>query len=84
MKKVTIYCWTYCPYCVKAKALLDHKGVVYEEKIIDNDTAALKALESKTGSGTVPQIFVEGSFVGGCDDLFQLDHEGKFDQIFKS
>lgn len=83
MKKVTIYCWTYCPYCVKAKALLDEKGIIYEEKVIDNDPAALKSLKSKTGSGTVPQIFVEGSFLGGCDDLFQLDHEGKFDQVFK-
>ena len=82
MKKVTIYCWTYCPYCIKAKAMLDKKGVMYEEKIIDNDTAALKTLKSETGSGTVPQIFVEGSFIGGCDDLFQLDHEGKFDEVF--
>jgi len=83
MKEVTIFCWTYCPYCIKAKVLLDEKGIIYEEKVIDNDPAALKSLKSETGSGTVPQIFVEGSFVGGCDDLFLLDDEGKFDQVFK-
>lgn len=83
MKKVTIYCWTYCPYCVKAKALLDEKGITYEEKIIDNDAAALKSLQSKTGSGTVPQIFVEDVFIGGCDDLFQLESRGKIDEVFR-
>ncbi len=83
MKKVTIYCWTYCPYCVKAKALLDEKGIAYEEIIIDNDPAALKSLQSKTGSGTVPQIFVEDVFIGGCDDLFQLESRGKIDEVFR-
>lgn len=83
MKNVIIYCWTYCPYCVKAKALLDEKGIIYEEKIIDNDNDALKSLQLKTGSGTVPQIFVDGSFIGGCDEIYQLDNEGTFDKVFK-
>lgn len=82
MKKVTIYCWTYCPYCIKAKKLLNKKGIAYEEIVIDNDAAALKALQLKTGSGTVPQIFVDDVFVGGCDDLYRLHNSGKFDEVF--
>ncbi len=84
MKKVIIYCWTYCPYCNKAKALLEDKGIAYEEIIIDNDAAALKSLQLKTGSGTVPQIFVDDVFIGGCDELYQLDNRGKFDEVFSS
>ncbi len=72
MKKVEIYTWHFCPYCVRAKALLDKEGIAYTEHEISGDSSALEALKKKTGSGTVPQIFVEGEFIGGCDDLHAL------------
>lgn len=83
MKNVKIYCWTYCPYCIRAKALLDAKRIPYEEIVIDGDQKALNNLKSQTGSGTVPQIFLEDTFIGGCDELHQLDAEGKFDALFR-
>lgn len=81
MKSVKIYTWTYCPYCIKAKALLDRKKVPYEEVVIESDRPALEALKAKTGSGTVPQIFVDDQFIGGCDDLHALDAKGKLDEM---
>ena len=84
MKPVTIYTWTMCPFCVKAKRLLDQKGVTYEEIIIDGDSEALAQLKQKTGSGTVPQIFIEGEFIGGCDNLHALEASGKLNQLLKA
>ena len=83
MKDVKMYCWTWCPYCIRAKQLLDAKGVKYQEGLIDGDREALQNLKKQTGSGTVPQIFVDGQFVGGCDDIYQMDAEGRFEEVFK-
>lgn len=83
MKTVKIYTWTMCPFCVRAKQLLNRKGIVFQEIVIDGDSAALQVLKQKTGSGSVPQIFVDDVFVGGCDDIHALEAKGKFDQIFK-
>ncbi len=82
MKKVKIYCWTHCPYCIKAKQLLKQKGVPYDEIVIDGDEEALRKLKAQTGSGSVPQIFVDDIFIGGCDDMHQLDEIGKFEEVF--
>jgi glutaredoxin 3 len=81
-KKVEIYTWTFCPYCIRAKQLLDQKGVVYTEFKIDNDRAKLNELKAQTGSGSVPQIFVDEKFIGGCDDIIALDKKGDFESIF--
>ncbi len=83
MKAVKIYTWTMCPFCVRAKQLLNRKGIVYQEFVIDGDSEALRLLKQKTGSGSVPQIFVDDVFVGGCDDIHALESKGKFDHIFK-
>lgn len=80
-KKVEIYTWTYCPYCIRAKQLLDKKGISYNEYVIDNDRAKLMELKERTGSGTVPQIFVDETFIGGCDDLYALEGRGQLDEI---
>ena len=83
MKEVKVYTWAFCPYCIRAKQLLDREGIAYEEICIDGDREALKSLKAQTGSGTVPQIFVEGVFIGGCDDLHALKRrEAEFKQVF--
>ncbi|SMP38516.1 glutaredoxin 3 [Anoxynatronum buryatiense] len=82
MKKVEVYCWTYCPYCIRAMQLLDQEGVAYEKIVIDGDNESMNKLKARTGSGTVPQIFVEDQFIGGCDDLMAIKRQGKWDSLF--
>ncbi len=72
MKDVTIYTWSYCPFCQKAKGLLEREGIAFTEHVIDGDQAAFDALKQKTGMGSVPQIFAGDHFIGGCDDLHAL------------
>jgi len=75
MKEVHIYTWTFCPFCIRAKRLLDKEAIPYKEIVIDGDQAALSALKTKTGSGSVPQIFVGEDFIGGCDELHALHRD---------
>ncbi len=82
MKKVEIYTWAMCPFCLRAKALLKAEGVDFTEHKIDGDEAARQRLKQQTGIGSVPQIFVEGKFIGGCDDLHQLYEAGEFNTLF--
>ncbi len=80
--KVEIYTWQTCPYCIRAKMLLSWKGVKFIEYKIDGDGAArVKMAERANGRRTVPQIFVNNQHLGGCDDLYQLDTEGKLDSL---
>ena len=79
MKSVKIYTTPYCPYCVRAKRLLERKGVPYEEIDVANDDEARVALAERTGRRTVPQIFIGEEHVGGSDDLHSLEQEGKLD-----
>ncbi len=81
MKTVKIYTWTTCPFCIKAKALLDRKKVSYQEIVIDGDREAFANLKQQTGSGTVPQIFIDNRFIGGCDNLHELDANGQLDVL---
>ena len=83
MKKVKIYTWTFCPYCIEAKNILKKKNIEFEEIVIDADQEALKNLKEKTNCSTVPQIFVGDEFIGGCDDLKALIKKGDFDVGFK-
>jgi len=84
MKKIIIYTWSFCPYCIKAVSILDQEGIDYEEIEIFNNKEMLVNLKSKTGYGTVPQIFVDELFIGGCDDLVVLRKDSdKFNAIFK-
>jgi len=80
--KVLMYATAVCPYCVRAEALLRRKGVTEIEKIrIDLDPAQRDHMMAITGLRTVPQIFIGGTHVGGCDDLYALDHAGKLDAL---
>lgn len=80
MVKVEVYSTTYCPYCVRAKQLLDAKDVDYTEIDVTGDDAARVALVEKSGGRrTVPQIFINGQSIGGYDDLKALEESGKLD-----
>ena len=85
MAKVEIYTWTTCPYCIRAKALLDAKGVQYTEYNISGDEAAREKMVERTGGPrSVPQIFIDGTLYGGCDDIHALDEKGELDPLLQS
>ncbi len=82
MAKIEIYTWTTCPFCMRAKALLDAKDVEYTEYNITGDDAARTKMVQRTGgSKSVPQIFVNDVHYGGCDDIHALDAKGQLDGI---
>ncbi len=70
-----------CPYCHRAKALLDAKGVAYEERDASGGAARDEMLARSNGRSTVPQIFIAGQHVGGCDDLYALEAAGKLEPM---
>jgi len=85
MKTVTIYTTRSCPYCIKAKQLLNLKGVTYEELRTDESAElAAEAVKKSGGIRTVPQIFIDDHHVGGCDELYALEREGKLDPLLKA
>ncbi|MGV8985760.1 MAG: glutaredoxin 3 [Cypionkella sp.] len=82
MKPVEIYTTPTCPYCVAAKRLLTKKGVAFTDIDVSRDPALRAAMTQRAnGSRTVPQIFIGGKHVGGCDDLHELDHAGELDPL---
>ncbi|WP_298293715.1 glutaredoxin 3 [Thiomonas sp.] len=77
MNKVRMYTTAVCPYCIRAKALLQKRGVAEIEEIrIDLDPGQRQHMMQATGRRTVPQIFIGDTHVGGCDDLYALDARG--------
>lgn len=82
MKTVEIYTTPFCPYCIAAKRLLQKKGVAFRETDVSRDPDLRAAMMQRAGGRrTVPQIFVGGTHVGGCDDLHALDHDGALDPM---
>lgn len=82
MAKVEIYSKANCPYCVRAKQLLDQKSVHYIEIKVDEDPQQLETmLKRSNGRRTVPQIFINDKGVGGFDDIWALEKAGKLDQL---
>ena len=80
--KVEIYTQWGCPYCVRAKSLLDGKGVAYIEYDITMTTSKRTEMRARApGAMTVPQIFIDDTAIGGCDDLHALDRAGKLDPM---
>jgi glutaredoxin 3 len=79
---VEIYTKTFCPYCWRAKSLLESKGVEYKEIAVDFGGEVKKVMVQRaSGRTTVPQIFIGELHVGGCDDLMALDRDGKLDRL---
>ncbi len=81
MNTIVIYCSNWCPYCIRAKQLLDSKGAVYEEISVDGKPDVRAAMAQKAGRTSVPQIWIGEQHVGGCDDLFALERAGKLDAL---
>ena len=85
MKTIRVYTTPFCPYCVRAKSLLKKKGAAFEEIDISLDPAARQEMLAQSGGArTVPQIFIGDVHVGGCDDLYALEREGKLDPLLAS
>ena len=81
MSNVIVYCSKWCPYCTRAKQLLESKGVVYEEISVDGKPDVRADMAKKAGRTSVPQIWIGETHVGGCDDLFALERAGKLDAL---
>jgi glutaredoxin 3 len=82
MANVEIYTWKTCPFCIRAKGLLDDKGIDYTEYAIDGDDAARnKMADRSNGRRSLPQIFINDAHIGGCDDIHALDATGKLDVL---
>ena len=84
MKKVEIYTWQYCPFCIRAKSLLNKKNIKFIEYKIDGDESAREKMsERANGRRSLPQIFIDNNSIGGCDDLYSLEEENKLDSLIE-
>ena len=82
MPEIIIYSTTICPYCVRAKMLFDKKKVGYSEINLDKEPGRRSEMMEKSGGQrTVPQIFINGRHIGGCDDLYELELDGQLDPL---
>ena len=81
---IEIYTWSRCPFCIRAKSLLDSKDVEYTEYCIDGDEAARSKMAERAGRRSLPQIFIEDKHVGGCDDLHALERKGQLDGLLSA
>jgi glutaredoxin 3 len=78
--QVEIYSSIFCPYCARAKALLERKGVAFETiDVLEQPNRRAEMVERAGGRTSVPQIFINGEHIGGCDDLHALDQAGQLD-----
>lgn len=83
MSKVIIYTTRFCPYCIRAKQVLESKGVVYEEILVDAQPQLRIEMMEKSGRRTVPQIWIGETHVGGFDDLAILERRGALDSLLE-
>jgi len=81
MAKVVVYATQFCPFCVRAKYLLDHKGIEFTEIDVSINPQLRGEMQRLSGGYTVPQIFINDQPVGGCDELFALERNGELDNL---
>lgn len=81
MARVQMYTTRWCGYCVRAKTLLQSKGIPFEEIHLDEDANFRQRLQELTGGWTVPQILIDGEPIGGYTELWRLDREGRLDEL---
>lgn len=82
-KTVEIYTTQWCPYCIRAKMLLEKKAVSFTEINAAHNSAERATMNQRSGRDTVPQIFIGEVHVGGCDDLYALEAKGQLDSLLK-
>ena len=80
MPPVTIYTTPFCGYCHRAKRLLTQKKIEFREIDVSHDRELRMEISQQTGHGTVPIIFIHNTFIGGCDDLYALERQGRLDE----
>ncbi len=78
---IVMYSSRFCPFCVRAKHLLQSKGAKFEEILVDGEPKIRQKMMAKSGRHTVPQIWIGDTHVGGCDDLMALDRAGKLEPM---
>ncbi|CEK09825.1 glutaredoxin 3 [Legionella hackeliae] len=83
MADVIMYSTAYCPYCSRARDLLDKKGVTYTDIRVDDEPGKRDEMIEKSGRRTVPQIFINGQHIGGCDDMYELERQGHLDKLLR-
>lgn len=81
MAKVTIYTTRFCPYCVAARRLLARKNVAYDEIDVGGQPDLRREMQAKSGRHTVPQIWIDEMHIGGCDELYELEDQGRLDAL---
>jgi glutaredoxin 3 len=81
--RIILYGTDWCGYCARARRLLDAKGAKYEEIDVDVVAGARAEMQAKSGRSTIPQIFINDQHIGGSDDLYALDAEGRLDPLLK-
>ena len=82
--QVVLYTTDWCPYCARARSLLESKGVAFTEIDVDAVPGAREEMMTRGGGDTVPQIFIDGRPVGGCDALHALEAAGRLDPLLKN
>ena len=80
---VTLYTTRFCPYCIRAKSLLDSKGVAYRDIAVDHEPGLRREMTARSGRRTVPQIWVGERHIGGYTDLQMLDSQGRLDELLE-
>ena len=81
MPEIVVYSSDWCGFCMRAKALLQHKGLEFNEVVVDGDPERRAEMQSRSGRTSVPQIFVGDTHVGGCDELYALERAGRLDPL---
>lgn len=82
MAHIEMYGTGFCPYCVRARLLLEKKEAGFDDIRIDREPVRRAEMESRAGgASSVPQIFIDGQHIGGCDELYELDYEGRLDPL---
>ncbi|MBA2656977.1 MAG: glutaredoxin 3 [Tatlockia sp.] len=83
MEKIVMYSTAYCPYCARARELLEKKGLDYLDIRIDEHPEKRDEMIAKSGGRTVPQLFINGQPIGGCDDMYALEAQGQLDKLLQ-
>ena len=79
--EIKMYSSAWCPFCIQAKRLLDKKGVAYNEILVDGQPQLRAKMMQESNQRTVPQIWINGVHIGGCDDLFALEQSSRLDML---
>lgn len=82
MAQIKLYSADWCPFCVRAKRLLEEKGIPFQEFNVDKSEGLREEITKKTGHKTIPQIFIDEEFIGGFTELSVLNENGELDKIF--